>query len=199
MKRRIYFEGDDQKLVDDRWVLPATAHLLPYWYLDDFTQAVSGEWSEDQLRRRLLSGISHSEGVPYDASGRLSLTLSKNHQEELTVIKQFEASQFRCSSGQNNGPYIEGVPDTLELTHIEGTPEPWIRPEPRRPAARPQHRVARISDEGSSPKDWCVTDPEEFQAGIVANLDSDDARFRRRSFPETGPLIVVEGSLSVNE
>ena len=123
MKRRIYFEGDDGKLVGDRWVLPSTAHLLPYWYLDDFTLAVSGEWSEDQLRRRLLSGISQSEGVPYDSSqDRLSLTLSKNHQEELTVIKQFEASQFRCSSGQNNGPYIEGVPDTLELTHIEGTP-----------------------------------------------------------------------------
>src|SRR5699024_4091409 len=121
-KRRIYFEGDDQKLVDDRWVLPATTHLLPYWYLDDFTRAVSGEWSEDQLRRRLLSGISQSEGVPYDASGRLSLTLSKNQQEELTVVKQFEASEFCCSSGQSSGPYIEGVPDTLDLTHMDGTP-----------------------------------------------------------------------------
>ena len=123
MKRRIYFEADDQKLLGDRWALPATAQLLPYWYLDDFAQAVSGQWSEQQLRQRLLSGISQSEGVPYEASqGRLSLTLSKNSQEELTVIKQFEPGQFCCSSDQESSPYIEAVPDTLELTHVEGSP-----------------------------------------------------------------------------
>jgi hypothetical protein len=123
MKRRIYFEGDDGRLTADRWALPPTAHLLPYWYLDDFANAVSGQWSEDQLLQRLLSGISQSEGVPYDSSqGRLSLTLSKNIEEELTVIKQFESNQFTCSSGQTNSPYIEGVPDTLALKHVEGSP-----------------------------------------------------------------------------
>jgi hypothetical protein len=52
----------------------------------------------------------------------LSLTLSKNSQEELTVIKQFEPGQFCCSSDQESSPYIEAVPDTLELTHVEGSP-----------------------------------------------------------------------------
>lgn len=123
IKRRLYFEGDDSKLQNDRWELPPGTQLLPYLYLDDFVKALTGEFPLPQVRERLLAGISRSEGVPRQAAeGRLSLTLTRNQEQELAVIKQVDPDSFRCRIVAVRNGYIENIPDALELFHISGDP-----------------------------------------------------------------------------
>jgi serine/threonine protein kinase len=123
VKRRLYFEVDDVRSQNDRWELPPHAQLLPYLYLDDFQRALTGEWPLSEVQDRLLAGISQSEGITrYAAGGKLSLTLSRNQEQELTVIKQFEPTKFRCRVVVQPNAYVESIPDALELYHISGDP-----------------------------------------------------------------------------
>lgn len=123
IKRRLYFEGDDGELQNDKWELPARGQLLPYLYLDDFVRALTGEYSPCAVLERLLAGISRSEGITrHAAAGKLSVALARNVDQELSVIKQFEIGQFRCRVLLHEDPYVEGIPDALELSHVSGDP-----------------------------------------------------------------------------
>ena len=123
VKRRLYFESDDPKLENDRWDLPPSNRLLPYLYLDDFVLCLTGEIPLSHVVERLLAGISRSEGITRQAAGRkLSLALACNQEHELTVIKQFAPSEFRCRPVLFANRYIENIPDALELFHVSGDP-----------------------------------------------------------------------------
>jgi serine/threonine protein kinase len=123
IKRRLYFEADNNKLESDRWELPASCQLLPYLYLDDFVRALTGDLSGASVLARLLAGISRSEGVTRQAAGgKLSLALARNQDQELTVIKQFDPEEFRCRVVTASDGYVECVPDALELFHVSGDP-----------------------------------------------------------------------------
>ncbi len=123
IKRRLYFEADDEKLRNGGWELPESGQMLPYRYLTDFASAMTGSLSMEQVLARLVDGISRAEGVPKSASnGRLSLSLARNAEQELTVIKQFDSSQFRCAIVSADSAYVESIPDALRLFHISGSP-----------------------------------------------------------------------------
>jgi serine/threonine protein kinase len=124
VKRRLYFEGDDTRLENDKWELPPRGQLLPYLYLDDFVKALTGEYSAVALVERLLAGISRSEGITrHAAGGKLSLALARNLEQELTVIKQFDPESFRCRVLFHESQYVENIPDALELFHVSGDPK----------------------------------------------------------------------------
>jgi serine/threonine protein kinase len=119
VKRRLYFEGDDGKLQNDRWELPPRGQLLPYLYLDDFVRALTGEDSPSDVLERLLAGISRSEGITrHAAAGKLSVALARNLEQELTVIKQFNREDFRCRVIFHESSYVENIPDALEVFHV---------------------------------------------------------------------------------
>lgn len=123
VKRRLYFEADDDKLQNDKWELPPRSQLLPYLYLSDFIEALTGRLSMEIALERLLAGISRSEGITRQAaSGKLSVALARNSDQELSVIKQFERSDFGCRVISHDGQYVESIPDALELFHISGDP-----------------------------------------------------------------------------
>jgi hypothetical protein len=123
VKRRLYFEGDDGELQNDKWELPPRGHLLPYLYLDDFVRALTGEYSPDKILERLLAGISRSEGITRQAAaGKLSVALARNPDQELSVIKQFAPGDFGCRVLSHGSQYIESIPDALELFHVSGDP-----------------------------------------------------------------------------
>jgi len=123
IKRRLYFEGNDAKLENDRWELPASAQLLPYLFLDDFLRALTGDLAASQVLERVLAGISRSEGITRQAAGgKLSLALARNKEQELTVIKQFNSQEFRSRAVAVTNGYVESVPDALELFHVSGDP-----------------------------------------------------------------------------
>ena len=123
VKRRLYFEGDDEKLENDRWELPVSSHLLPYLFFDDFLLALTGDLPASRVLERLLAGISRSEGITRQtARGKLSLALAKNQEQELTVIKQFNPEAFRCTPVSGTDKYVESVPDSLRLFHVSGDP-----------------------------------------------------------------------------
>jgi serine/threonine protein kinase len=123
VKRRLYFEGDDDRLQNDKWELPSRGQLLPYLYLDDFVRALTGEYPPAELLERLLAGISRSEGITrHAAAGRLSVALARNLEQELTVIKQFDPGDFRWRVLFHEGHYVENIPDALELFHMSGDP-----------------------------------------------------------------------------
>jgi serine/threonine protein kinase len=124
VKRKLYFEGDDDKLQNDKWELPPRGQLLPYLYLDDFVKALTGEYSPASVLERLLAGISRSEGITRLASsGKLSVALARNVEQELSVIKQFDRENFRCRVLLHEGQYVENIPDALELFHVSGDPK----------------------------------------------------------------------------
>jgi serine/threonine protein kinase len=124
VKRRLYFEGDDARLQNDKWELPPHNQLLPYLYLEDFVRALTGELPVDEVLDRLLAGMSRSEGITrHAAGGKLSVALARNLDQELTVIKQFEPEHFRCRVLFHDNPYVENIPDSLELFHISGDPK----------------------------------------------------------------------------
>ena len=123
MKRRLYFEraGEDTDDKLRRWDLPsANTLLLPYLFLDRFMDALAGRIPLQILRDQLLTGISRSEGIPAQAThNKLSLSLSRNAREELTVIRQIDTTQFRCDvPTARHCEYVENIPDALELTYI---------------------------------------------------------------------------------
>ena len=123
VKRRLFFEGDDSELQNDKWELPPRVQLLPYLYLNDFVSALTGECSPAKVLERLLAGISRSEGITrHAASGKLSVALARNLEQELSVIKQFDAVDFRCRVISHESRYVENIPDALELFHVSGTP-----------------------------------------------------------------------------
>lgn len=123
IKRRLYFEADDEKLRNGGWELPGSEQMLPYRYLTDFAAALTGDLPTELVLARLVDGISRAEGVPKTASnGRLSLSLARNVDQELTVIKQFHPSQFRCAVITTLNGYVESIPDAIRLFHISGSP-----------------------------------------------------------------------------
>ncbi len=123
IKRRLYFEADDEKLRNGGWELPESDQMLPYRYLADFAASLTGAMPADDVLTRLVDGISRAEGVPKTASnGRLSLSLARNADQELTVIKQFDPSQFRCSVVTAADGYVESIPDAIRLFHVSGAP-----------------------------------------------------------------------------
>jgi hypothetical protein len=123
IKRRLYFEAENEKLRNGGWELPESEQMLPYRYLGDFAAALTGDLPTEQVLTRLVDGISRAEGVPKTASqGRLSLSLARNIDQELTVIKQFHPSQFRCAVITTVTEYVESIPDAIRLFHVSGSP-----------------------------------------------------------------------------
>ena len=123
MKRLLYFQADDQRLQNQTWELPESERMLPYRYLNDFLAVMSGKASADIYLSRMVDGISRAEGLPQTASkGNLSLSLSRNSDQELTVIKQFKASEFQCRLITIQKGYVESIPVGMELFHISGSP-----------------------------------------------------------------------------
>lgn len=123
VKRAFYFESDDNALQKDKWELPAQSQLLPYLFFEDFNSALSGRISLEVVKERLLAGFSRSEGITRQAaSGKLSVALARSAEQELTVIKQFSSDEFGCRILSHGSPYIESIPDSLELFHLSGEP-----------------------------------------------------------------------------
>ena len=123
VKRRLFFEGDDAKMQNDKWELPPRGQLLPYLYLDDFMAALTGRYSAEHVLERLLAGISRSEGITRQAAaGKLSVALARSSEQELSVIKQFDYGDFQCKVVTHSDSYVESIPDALELFHVSGDP-----------------------------------------------------------------------------
>ncbi len=115
MKRRYFFEGETEEAQHAGFVLPG--RLMAYRYLEDFVAAVSADAADQSVLRRLLRGLSRSDGVPAEAcEGTLSLTTS-NATPEFCVIKRLPYEQFDLHRERDPGPYIEHMPDRLWLLH----------------------------------------------------------------------------------
>jgi len=124
MKRKLYFEGNDDYLEEQF----AVSHysFLPYRYFKRFIQFLStGSDQNNELRNDIVLAISKSEKIYNDEVGRENVCISSNSLKKSTTkaFYGFTAADFEVVlpnvGSQTN--YIEYFPDHIIFSHIDKT------------------------------------------------------------------------------
>jgi hypothetical protein len=115
-RRKLYFEGDENKLRDRG--LPIPAELLPYRQFDRFLQFVSAKTDpEARLRDLLTLAISKSERIYNETVGREKLCLRSGaaHRGQTKAFYAFPASDFQVAVEDigNQVQFIEYLPNCI--------------------------------------------------------------------------------------
>ncbi len=120
-KRRLFFEGDGNALLNHEQHLPEWPDLLPYRHFSAFLDAVSGRTPLEAVRDTLCEAISRADGIVDPRMYRQFLCVRTSHNEEvgLTVFKRFPHSEFECRVLLPRETSIEVLPNALELLHLK--------------------------------------------------------------------------------
>jgi hypothetical protein len=120
-KRRLYFEGVDPDAVTPGVPRVQCHRLLPYRYAHEFISLLEGTCHVGDILRRLLHGISRSDGITNAAlSGSLCLRVSHSETQRLTVLKQFPLRDFEIAVEHVGGTWlVETVPAALLIRHFQ--------------------------------------------------------------------------------
>jgi hypothetical protein len=124
MKRKIYFEGNDEYLKEQFTINHYS--FLPYRYFESFIAFLStGKDTQNILRNDLTLAISKSEKIYNDEVGRENVCISSNSQKKSTTkafygftVADFEVVLPDVGSQTN---YIEYFPDHIIFRHIDKT------------------------------------------------------------------------------
>lgn len=126
LKRRYYFEGDEERGDSSCADLPAPGVLFPYRYFDDFVQAleVCRNGNSSAIQLRILRGIAKADGVPDVAcDDSLALCLNDEGAEDITVIVKYPRDHFHLLVPTQNTAIQVGFADTLTLQYGRGRPQ----------------------------------------------------------------------------
>jgi len=118
-KRRLFYEGDTERLSVSEQQLPTWAEMLPYRYFSVFLDAVTGRTSLEEVKSLLCEGISRASGVADPRLYRrfLCVRTSQNEAVDLTVFKRFPQAEFVCEVVRPKAERVEVLPNALQLTH----------------------------------------------------------------------------------
>lgn len=134
MKRRLWFEGDPDRLAapdghpqsNGLALLPEPLLLLPYRHFAAFLAAIRLAPSDPQrptaledLRDRLCEAISRANGIVNAEQYRKFLCVRTTHNRavDLTVFKRFPCADFVCDILPVTARQIETLPNALILRH----------------------------------------------------------------------------------
>jgi hypothetical protein len=123
-RRKLYFEGDENKLRDRG--LPIPAELLPYRQFDRFLQFISSKTDPDARLRDLLTlAISKSERIYNEIVGREKLCLRSggSHRGQTKAFYAFPASDFQVAVEDigKQVEYIEYLPNCIYYRPLDKT------------------------------------------------------------------------------
>lgn len=124
MKRKLFFEGDDNYLDDEYSVTHYS--FLPYRYFKRFIEFLStGNDPQNELRNDIVLAISKSEKIYNDEVGRENLCIrTSSSKKSLTkAFYGFPAADFEVILPDvgNQTSYIEYFPDHIIFRHIDRT------------------------------------------------------------------------------
>lgn len=124
MKRKLYFEGNDNYLEEEYSVNHYS--FLPYRYFETFIEFLStGKDPQNDLRNDLVLAISKSEKIYNDEVGRENVCISSNSLKKSTTkaFYGFTAADFEVVLPDvgNQTHYIEYFPDHIIFRHIDKT------------------------------------------------------------------------------
>lgn len=122
MKRKLYFEGNDNYLEEEYSVNHYS--FLPYRYYETFIEFLStGKGPQNDLRNDLVLAISKSEKIYNDEVGRENVCISSNSLKKSTTkaFYGFTAADFEVVLPDvgNQTNYIEYFPDHIIFRHID--------------------------------------------------------------------------------
>jgi hypothetical protein len=122
MKRKLYFEGNDNYLEEEYSVNHYS--FLPYRYFETFIEFLStGKDPQNDLRNDLVLAISKSEKIYNDEVGRENVCISSNSLKKSTTkaFYGFTAADFEVVLPDvgNQTNYIEYFPDHIIFRHID--------------------------------------------------------------------------------
>jgi len=123
-RRKLYFEGDENKLRDRG--LPIPAELLPYRRFDQFIQFISSKTDPDaKLRNQLTLAISKSERIYNETVGREKLCLRSggSRRSQTKAFYAFPASDFQVTVEDigKQAEYIEYLPNCIYYRPLDKT------------------------------------------------------------------------------
>lgn len=124
MKRKLYFEGNDEYLQEQFSINHYS--FLPYRYFETFLKFLStGTDHLNDLRNDLVLAISKSEKIYNDEVGRENVCISSNSLKKSTTkaFYGFTAADFEVVLPDvgNQTNYIEYFPDHIIFRHIDKT------------------------------------------------------------------------------
>jgi hypothetical protein len=124
MKRKLYFEGNDEYL-NDQFAINHFS-FLPYRYFEMFIDYLTtGKDPQNNLRNNLVLAISKSEKIYNDEVGRENVCISSNSLKKSTTkaFYGFTAADFEVVLPDvgNQTNYIEYFPDHIIFRHIDNT------------------------------------------------------------------------------
>lgn len=124
MKRKLYFEGNDQYLSEQFAINHYS--FLPYRYFETFIDFLTtGNDPQNDLRNDLVLSISKSEKIYNDEVGRENVCISSNSLKKSTTkaFYGFTAADFEVVLPDvgNQTNYIEYFPDHIIFRHIDKT------------------------------------------------------------------------------
>jgi hypothetical protein len=123
-RRKLYFEGDENKLRDRG--LPIPAELLPYRRFDQFIRFISTKTDPDaKLRNQLTLAISKSERIYNETVGREKLCLRSggSRRSQTKAFYAFPASDFQVTVEDigRQAEYIEYLPNCIYYRPLDKT------------------------------------------------------------------------------
>jgi len=124
MKRKLYFEGNDNYLEEEYSVNHYS--FLPYRYFKRFVEFLTtGNDPNNELRNDIVLAISKSEKIYNDEVGRENVCISSNSLKKSTTkaFYGFTAADFEVVLPDvgNQTNYIEYFPDHIIFRHIDKT------------------------------------------------------------------------------
>jgi hypothetical protein len=124
MKRKLYFEGNDDYLEEQYSI--SHYSFLPYRYFKPFIEFLStGSDQHNELRNDIVLAISKSEKIYNNEVGKENVCISSNSVKKSTTkaFYGFRAADFEVVLPEvgNQTNYIEYFPDHIIFRHIDKT------------------------------------------------------------------------------
>ena len=120
-RRRFYFEGDYDKLLENFDEIEIYYDLLPYSSLKKYLKNLRKEGNTHLLREDLSRGIAQLEGIRDTelAKNNIMIKITQNSKEGLTACKKFPIEEFEIFTAKNEKLYLETMPNQMFLKHKE--------------------------------------------------------------------------------
>ncbi len=118
-RRRFYFEGDFEKVIDDFDEVESFYDLLPYYHLKKFIKNLKRDGNIFLLRQDLAEGIAQLEGIREKelAKKNIMIRITQNSKVGLTVCKKIPIDEFDVFTPRNDNKYLETIPNQMFLKH----------------------------------------------------------------------------------
>lgn len=120
-RRRFYFEGDFDKLLEKFEEIEIYYDLIPYSFLKKYLKNLRMEGNLQLLREDISKGIAQLEGIRDSelAKNNIMIKITQNSKQGLTACKKFAIEEFEIFTSKNEKLYLETMPNQMFLRHKE--------------------------------------------------------------------------------